>query len=138
MRTYDDSVITNFDGLIINFHLWHDLIVPMNKRESVYASVDTNLIGAEHNVLYVSSTAGVETGTTIIDNLQTSPRGLNYAKVYCKSTDIGTVGETVVGATLIEVGSPFIPSATTMYFGICDASGVLIAKSGAVALEIAE
>lgn len=138
MRTYDDSVITNFDGLIINFHLWHDLIVPMNKRVGVYASIDTNLIGADKMEIAVSSTAGVETGTTILTGVYSEPKGLNYSKIYYKTTAFGDVGTSEIGGTLVELQSPFTPTNAKGFFCITDASGIIIAVSDEVDLEVAE
>ena len=144
MRTYDQSVITSFDGLIINFHLWHDLIVPMNKKVSVYASINnggdnSGLIGANKNVLEVSSIKGEDSGTTIINALFTEPKGLNYNKVYVKATAFGEIGTTQSGGTLVEVGSPFTPAAASMFVAVTDGSGTIVAKTeAAVAFEVQE
>ena len=129
MRTYDNSVITNFDGYIFNLHTWLDCIVPVNKRVGVYASLDENLIGADDLEVSISSVAGKTSGTTIIDAIFTAPAGLNYSKVYVKATAFGDVGETQSSGTLVEVGSEFIPADDDLYVCVTDSSGVIIAKS---------
>lgn len=138
MRTYDESVITTFDGLIVNFHLWHDLIVPMNKRVGLYVSCAESLIGADHNVISVSTIGGEEEGTTMVDFISSEPKGLNYQKVYFKSTSFGDVGSTEIGGTLVEVGSPFNAGedVSAGYFVITDFNGVIIAKSALTTLVI--
>lgn len=140
MRTYDNSVITTFDGLIVNFHLWYDLIVPVNKRVGIYASLDNSgVIGADKSVVSISSVAGLTSGTTIIDAVYTEPKGLNYSKIYVKTTAFGDVGSTQSGGTIVELGSEFTPSANAMYVAITDGSGVIIAKSeGAITFTKAE
>lgn len=139
MRTYDNSVITSFDGYIFNNHLWHDLIIPMNKRVGLYVSCDTSLIGANDNKAFVSSVAGQTEGYTIIDSVFTEPKALNYNKIYYKATAFEQgIGETQVGGTLVELGSQFAPTEGAGFFALTDGAGVIIALSDEVELVVAE
>lgn len=139
LSLYDNSVIYTFDGMIADLHTWFDLIIPMNKRVSIYASISNELIGGNNMEVAVSSTQGTESGTTIINGVYTEPKGLNYSKIYVKTTAFGDVGTTQSGGTIVELGSQFTPSANALYVAITDANGVIIAKSSeAVALAVAE
>ena len=138
MRVYDESVITSFAGYIFNFLLWYDLIIPANKRGAIYCSIDTELIGANKNEVFISSIAGEEEGTTIVNALFTEPKAMNYQKIYYKTTSFGDVGTTEVGGTLIEIGSPFTPTNAKGYFCITDNSGNILAVSKEVDLVVAE
>lgn len=138
LSMYGNDVVYTFDGIIANFHLWYDLIVPVNKRVGIYASISESLIGADKNTVAVSVSAGVDEGTAIINAVYTEPKGLNYAKVYVKATEFGAIGTAQEGGTLVEVGSPFTPSANSLYVAITDAAGNIIAKSESAITFIAE
>ena len=139
LSMYGNDVIYTFDGIIANFHLWYDLIVPVQKRVAIYASVAESLIGEDKLEVAISSVAGPESGETIINAIYTEPKGLNYAKVYVKTTDFGAIGTTQAGGTLVEVGSPFTPADDDLYVAITDASGVILAKSpSAIKVVVAE
>lgn len=141
MRTYDNSVITSFDGLIVNLHMWHDVIVPQAKRVGIYASIDsTALIGANKIEVAVSSKAGETSGTTVLTAVYTEPfAGLNYAKIYVKTTSMGSVGETEDGGTLVGIDSPFVAADDDLYVALCDANGVILAQSSStIKFEVAE
>lgn len=139
LSIYGNDVVYTFDGIVANFHLWYDLIIPVNKRVSVYASIGTSLIGEDKNVVSISSIAGETEGTSIINAVYTQPAGLNYAKIYIKTTAFGDVGTAEVGGTLVELGSPFTPADDDVYVAITDAAGNIIAKSdSAITLAVAE
>ena len=139
LSMYGNDVIYTFDGVIANFHLWYDLIVPVQKRVGIYASVAESLIGEDANTVAISSIAGPNSGESIITGVYSEPKGLNYAKIYIKTTAFGDVGTTQSGGTLVEVDSPFTPADDDVYVAITDASGVILAKSpNTVKLAIAE
>ena len=138
LSMYGNDVVYTFDGVIANFHLWYDLIVPVQKRVGIYASVVNSLIGEDDNTVSISAIAGPESGQTIIDAVYTEPKGLNYAKVYVKSSSFGDIGTAQVGGTLIGIGDPFIAPDDDIYVAITDAAGTILAKSAQVKVPVAE
>lgn len=139
LRVYDDTVITSFDGMLANFHMWYDLIVPMMKRVALYCSVGNLKSAGSFNSVAISSTKGPNSGQTVVQAVYTKPAGMAFAKVYAKTTAFGDIGTTQAGGTLIEVGSPFTPAATSLYFAVVDFAGNILAKSAeALAVEVAD
>lgn len=137
-KAFAPEVVQDYDGWKINYHLWHDLIVPEHKKVAFYASLANSLLGANKTDVMVDSVAGSSSGTTIIDGIFSEPKALNYAKIYVKTTAFGDIGTTQSGGTLVEVGSQFTPAASSLYVVLTDNAGTILAKSSStVAFNVA-
>lgn len=129
VNVYDERTVSSFRGLLFNYLYWYDLIIPYMSRVSLYASLENSLLGANKTNVSLLTEAGQETGTSILRAVYTEPAGIKFAKVYIKSTEFGSVGETQEGGTLITYNSPFVPIANEVYVALTNASGVIVAKS---------
>lgn len=129
LRTYDDSVINDYDGIKINLHLWYDLIITKNKKIGVYADVSNESVSDTVVAVSVLAKPGAESGQTVIEAISTSPIGLMYNKVYVKTTAFGEVGTAQSGGTLVAEGSPFVPADDQLYVALTDFNGNIVAKT---------
>lgn len=139
LKTFAPEVVQDYDGWKINYHLWHDMIIPQHKKVAFYASLANSLLGADKTEVIVENEAGKASGTSIITGIFSEPKALNYAKIYVKTTEFGDIGTVEDGGTLVEVGSQFTPAAADLYVVLCDNAGTILAKSSStVNFAIAE
>lgn len=136
-RVYGPELVHEFDGYVINCHLWHDLFVPENKRIGVYASVSaTSATGAK---LLVSTKAGTATNGFIVDYVQTLPEGLAYDQIVYNTTADFTLGantEVTGNVKAIELGAEATETtATDAYFAVLRGGAVLAKSAGKVSLN---
>lgn len=129
LKSFAPEVVQDYDGWKINYHLWHDCIVPEFKKVAFYAHLANSLLGAGLTEVKVDSHEGGSAGESVIDGIFSEPKALNYAKIYIKATEFGAVGTTQAGGTLVEVGSPFTPADDDMYVVLTDNAGTILAKS---------
>lgn len=131
LKTFAPEVVQDYDGWKINYHLWHDLLIPQFKKVAFYAHLANSLMGANATEVMVDSHEGEQVGQSVIDGIFTEPKALNFAKVYVKETAFGDIGTTQASGTLVEVGSPFTPAASSLYVAVTDNAGTILAKSSA-------
>lgn len=149
-QVYDNSVVTDFKGYLIDFLAYYDFIVPVNKTSAIFASVDTTTPAtAVTNVLRVGLVEGTVAGMTNLKVAITAPSNMAGTVVY--SATAFTVGTkyTIDGATIVAVPkdtnnyyTQFTPVSTAVtggqsYFALLDGSGTCIATSVQVTLPIA-
>lgn len=129
-KTWTPDVVQDFDGYKVNFRMYHDAIIPKNKVPGIYVSVAEAVATTKTNLLSVDLE---KDGTnTIFKGAYTTPAGL-LGKVEQAKTDVFTVGATVTGdVKSLEEGDAI--DTTMVYFGLIDANGNCIAKSGKVTL----
>lgn len=129
LKTFAPEVVQDADAWKINYHLWHDLLIPEMKKVAFYAHLANSLMGANATEVMVDNHEGPAQGQSVIDGIFTEPKALNFAKVYVKTTAFGNIGTTQEGGTLVEVGSPFSPADDDLYVAVCDNAGTILAKS---------
>lgn len=131
LKAFGPEVVQDYDGWKINYHIWHDLIIPEMKKVAFYAHIKNELLGEYATEVKVDSHEGPAEGQSVIDGIFTEPKGVNFVKVYVKETAFGDIGTTQAGGTLVEVGSPFTPAAASLYVAVTDNAGTILAKSSA-------
>lgn len=131
LKSFSPEVVQDYDGWKINYHLWHDLLIPEMKKMAFYAHLADSLLGADKTEVKVDNHEGPAQGQSVIDGIFTEPKAINFAKVYVKTTAFGNIGTTQSGGTLVEVGAPFTPADDDLYVAITDNAGTILAKSSA-------
>lgn len=138
VQTFDPSVVQDFDGYKINFHLFHGIFVPFNKIPSIYVSTSTALGAYANGGLKVALVPGTATNTWIMNGAYSIPAGA-IGNVVRKATAF-TMGEvvTVDGSTVayVEPGTQNTDTtATQYYFAIINGANVVTNMTdGAVTL----
>jgi len=137
----DMAGIAGFYGTMMNYLLYHGVVIPKNKAIAVYCSVGANLATAKTNILLVDLRAGADSGSTILKAFFTRPSALRGTVCY-SATDSFTVGSAVSDVddstdpssnpVSWSVGVQKTISQSTLYFGLVDYRGICIAKSAAV------
>lgn len=142
--------VQDFDGYKVNFRLYHDAIIPKNKIPGVYVCVGTAAGSTKSNLLSLAITAGTATNSWKVDEYYTNPAGLmgqlivkyeaavvgdkvDFTKQETTLAGVGAAGEFFV----VEKGVELSDSASaTHYFALIDASGNIIASTGATAIAV--
>lgn len=129
------SGLAGFHGYLINYLLYHGIYVPRNKVPGIFVSVSATAATTKVNLLSIQTMPGAATNSWILRNYFTNPSGLRGTVVYSASA-LGNLGTTVTidGTTVIaaQLGREVADSASaSYYFGLVDATGTLIAKTGA-------
>lgn len=137
----DLSGLAGFHGYLINYLLYHGVVIPRNKIVGCYVSTSATAASTKVNTLAVDTRAGSVTNHMYIANYYTSPAGLR-GKLYYSFTAEFTLGAAISahadGETVALLGDVDASANTTAYFGLVDDSGTIIATSGAVAVAIAK
>ena len=145
----DMTGLAGFYGTMMNYLLYHGVVIPRNKMIGVYVSVDaSSSMTAQSNVLLVDLRAGDTSGSTLLKAFFTRPSALRGT--VCASTSAFTLGATVssIDATVYPDSNPIswkvgsqktivasdTSSISALYFGLVDYRGVCIATSGSVTL----
>ena len=135
----DMTGLAGFYGTMMNYLLYHGVVVPKNKVVGVYLSVGASGTAvSKTNVLYVDVREGSVSGSSLMNNWYTLPQGLRGTLVYSESAAF-TVGSAVtIGSPVFAVGKgeQFSTTGTSVYFGLVDARGICIASSGSTAITI--
>lgn len=137
------SGIAGFHGYIINYLIYHGVVIPENKITGVYVSVSETNASTKTALLRVSTKAGSAQYGWIMDRYFTNPAGLRgyivyaYADSFTLGGDISSVGTAGENYFVCEKGveQSAVVGNTTGYFALVDDSGKIIAVSGAVTLE---
>ena len=137
------SGIAGFHGYIINYLIYHGVVIPENKITGVYVSVSETNASTKTALLKVSTKAGSAQYGWIMDRYFTNPAGLRGYIVYAYTNKftlggaISSAGSAGTDYFVCEKGveQKAASSNTTGYFALVDDSGKIIAVSGAVTLE---
>lgn len=137
------SGIAGFHGYIINYLIYHGVVIPENKITGVYVSVSETNASTKTALLKVSTKAGSAQYGWVMDRYFTNPAGLRgyivyaYADSFTLGGDISSVGTAGENYFVCEKGveQSAVVGNTTGYFALVDDSGKIIAVSGAVTLE---
>ena len=137
------SGIAGFHGYIINYLIYHGVVIPENKITGVYVSVSETNASTKTALLKVSTKAGSAQYGWVMDRYFTNPAGLRgyivyaYANSFTLGGDISSVGSAGEDYFVCEKGveQSAVVGNTTGYFALVDDSGKIIAVSGAVTLE---
>lgn len=137
------SGIAGFHGYIINYLIYHGVVIPENKITGVYVSVSETNASTKTALLKVSTKAGSVQYGWVMDRYFTNPAGLRgyivyaYANSFTLGGDISSVGTAGEDYFVCEKGveQSAVVGNTTGYFALVDDSGKIIAVSGAVTLE---
>lgn len=137
------SGIAGFHGYIINYLIYHGVVIPENKITGVYVSVSETNASTKTALLRVSTKAGSAQYGWVMDRYFTNPAGLRgyivyaYTDSFTLGGDISSVGTAGENYFVCEKGveQSAVVGNTTGYFALVDDSGKIIAVSGAVTLE---
>lgn len=145
-KVYDpeQSGIAGFHGYLINYLLYHGVVIPQNKITGVYVSVSNADASTKVNTLSVATVAGNVQYGWKLKNYFSNPAGLRGYVVYSYTeaftlggaiSSVGTVNEDYFVAEQ-GVENTALVGQTTAYFGLVDASGTIIATSGATPVAL--
>ena len=144
VKNFGVEVVQDFDGTKVNFHLYHDLIVPHNKVVGIYASISGVSASTIVRTVAIASEVGDIQNTTKITGVWTQPSGLYYATIVVKDTAfseaIGAVitpdGNIASDGLTVTENQQFVPTGASVYVALLDDKGVCVAKStAAIAVE---
>lgn len=147
-KMYDESMsgIAGFYGTMMNYLLYHGVVIPRNKLVGTYVSVGAaGTALSKTNLLSVDIKPGSVTNSWILHAYFTQPSGLRGTVVYAEGTGDGnntnpfTVGSTVTvgtGNTKIELNSQVNDNASAAYFfALVDYRGICIATSSKISVN---
>lgn len=137
------SGIAGFHGYLIDYLIYHGVVIPQNKVTGVVVSCNsTTAASAKTDLLAIDTREGSVQYAWMLKNFFTNPAGLRGYVVY-KPTSAFTLGGNIsdVGTKgtdyfTIEKGQQVteVAGSKTYYFALVDFSGKIIAISGAVAV----
>lgn len=132
----EQAGIAGFYGTMMNYLLYHGIVIPKNKLVGTYVSVGSAGTGlAKVNTLSVDIRAGSNTNGWRLKAYFTTPSALRGTVVYGDSAF--TVGSTVniAESNVAELDAENTDAVkTAYYFALVDYRGVVIAASGSVTL----
>ena len=141
----EQSGLAGFHGYLINYLLYHGVVIPRNKVPGVYVCASNTDATAKANTLQVSTVAGASQYHWMVNEYWTSPAGLRGRLCYNKSAAFtlgatGIVPGTTANVNLCEPGMDISEAAgsITAYFGLIDDAGTVIATSGASAISVTQ
>lgn len=136
------SGLAGFHGYLINYLIYHGVVIPRNKIVGVFASVaSTGAATAKVNTLAIDTVAGAVQYAWKLRNYYTNPAGLRGYVVYKATaftlggdiTSVGTAGSDYYIAN-VGVDNTEVVGSKQYYFALVDASGKIIAVSGQVSV----
>ena len=151
----EEAGLAGFHGYLINYLLYHGVVVPHNKIVGTFVSVSNNAASAKVNTLAVATVAGSAQYYWKIKEFWTNPAGLRGQLVFMEedtTADVGTykksgfpLGGTLTGTAgtdykLATLGADITEAAGSKkaFFGLVDASGKIIATSGGTAVAVTQ
>jgi hypothetical protein len=128
IQTFDPSVVQDYDGYKINFHIFHGIFVPENKVPSIYVSVSNTLSDYATGGMKVALVPGTATNQWVMTGAYSIPAGA--AGNVITSESAFTLGSTVtVDGTNIKyvtVGTANTDATVTeRYFAIINGANVV-------------
>lgn len=134
------SGLAGFHGYLINYLLYHGVVIPRNKVVGCYVDVSNTDATGKVNSLAVATAPGADQYDWKVTEFWTSPAGLR-GHLYAKYDGAFTLGSTLTAESnefLCEPGMNIAVSdsaKSAAYFGLADDSGRIIAVSGSVTLS---
>lgn len=131
----EQSGIAGFHGYLINYLLYHGVVIPKNKIVGVFTSVSNTNATTKVNTLSIDTREGVSQYHWVLKNFYTSPAGMNGVVYYHTSAfTLGGNISAVQDAVPVAVGQDVTESAGSKayYFALVDATGTILAVSGQV------
>lgn len=135
------SGLAGFHGYIINYLLYHGVVVPKNKIVGTYVSVSAAAGSTKANTMALTTEAGATQYYWKVGQVWTNPAGLRGTIVYSYSAAFVLGASATVGSSGVLAATPGVDNAatsgqTTAYFGLLDASGKIIATTGSTAVTL--
>lgn len=132
------SGLAGFHGYLINYLLYHGVVIPRNKIVGCYVSVSSADASAKVNTLAVATKAGSTQYYWAVDQYWSQPAGLRGTLYYSYSAafTLGAAVSSISGYTAVTADNAATELQTTAYFGLADDAGNIIATSGAVAVTL--
>ena len=142
-KMYDETMsgIAGFYGTMMNYLLYHGVVIPRNKLVGTFVSVSSNVAGSAKSGLLSIDARERASRYWVVKAYFTAPSGLRGTLVYSASDSGFTLGEdvTVDESTIkslalgqeVDTGSTAVAD-VSVYFALVDYRGKCIAKSGAV------
>jgi len=149
----EQSGLAGFHGYLINYLLYHGVVVPRNKIVGTYVSVSEAAASTKVNTLAVDTRPGAAQYAWKLVNFYTSPAGLRGRVVYIEENDAGsgyekdgfTLGATLTGTAGTDYKFAALNADVTeaagsvkAFFALVDDSDTIIATSGATAVSLAQ
>lgn len=145
-KIYDENLsgLAGFHGYLINYLIYHGVVIPKNKVCGVYVSVGNAYATTKVNSLKVDTRAGATQYYWKLNNFFTTPQGLrgyvvySYTAAFTLGGAIASVGTLNTDYFIADMGVDQAATSgqTTAYFALVDASGKIIATSGSVAVTL--
>jgi len=145
-KIYDPEMsgLAGFHGYLIDFLIYHGVVVPRNKVCGVYVSASTTDATTKVNTLQIDTKAGASQYHWALKNYFTRPQGLrgyvvyNYTTAFTLGSAISSVGTegTDYWKAEIDQDQTATSTQTTAYFALVDVSGKIIATSGSTAVTL--
>ena len=139
------SGLAGFHGYLINYLLYHGVVIPRNKVVGCYVSVSSADATGKVNTLAVATKAGSAQYHWMVDQYWTNPAGLRGRLCYNKSAAFtlgatGIIPGTTANVELCEPGMDITEAAGSIsaYFGLIDDAGTVIATSGATPVDVVQ
>ncbi len=147
------SGLAGFHGYLINYLLYHGVVVPHNKVVGCYVSVASTAATAKASTLQVTTKAGVSQYHWMLDEYWTNPAGMRGNLYFIEYNSGGsghakdgfTVGGDLTGTLgtnykAIAPGQDITEAAGSVsaYFCLADATGKIIASSGATPVALTQ
>ena len=137
VKKFGVDVVQDFDGYKVNFHLYHDIIVPHNKVVGIYASVSGVLANTYVRTVAIATKEGDVANLTKITGVWTMPAGVYYSQIVVKDTAFaGAIGSVITpngsisgDGLVVTLDQQFQPTGNTIYVALLDDNGVCVAKS---------
>lgn len=147
-KVYDENLsgLAGFHGYLINYLLYHGMVIPKNKVPGLYISVSDKDATTKVNTLAIDTMAGNTVNGWMLRRYFTNPAGLRGTVVYrAAAFTLGAdvdltqaVAEASVDSThfgIVTEGVEIVSaSATSYYFALVDMYGKVVATSGSVTL----
>lgn len=137
----EQSGLVGFHGYLIDYLLYHGVVIPRNKIVGTYVSVSSSAASGKVNTLSVATKAGSAQYRWAVDQYWTSPAGLRGTLYYVYKGALDA-SPFVLGANLDDISGEVLvgddnvaeSADTQAYFGLVDDAGNVIAASALVTL----
>lgn len=125
------------DSYLVNFRIFHDIIVPKNKVVASYVSVSAAAGATYSNRLEVAAVEGTVTNAYQVSAVYTTPAGI-LGTLVAKATAMPLNSEQTIDGTnvkRVELGVDVVETtATKSYFALLDSTGTVVATSEEITL----
>ena len=139
-KIFKPGEVPGFYGYVADFLFYHGVVIPKNKVPGIFACVSSTVTAASvSRKLMPLVVSGDSTGAIKVTEFFTQPAGLFGSLVVNESSidldaQAATNGVLASGYQAVTLGASFTTATTadTVYFGLVDGYGKVIAISGAV------